>query len=117
MLLLSFQEKLTELGTKSWARQPRATVLSSDGELTQDTGGRLSGVIHLLGTRERTQEKRGVRGVLLVGGVGSSTFSLGQWSGGHTQPCQPTLIARGSATWGLARGSGVINKTETHSGP
>ena len=32
-----------------------------------------------------------MRGVLLVGGVGSSTFSLGQWSGGHTQPCQPTL--------------------------
>ena len=58
-----------------------------------------------------------MRGVLLVGGVGSSTFSLGQWSGGHTQPCQPTLIARGSATWGLARGSGVINKTDTHSGP
>ena len=58
-----------------------------------------------------------MRGVLLVGALGSSTFSLGQWSGGHTQPCQPTLTAHSSATWGLLWGSGVINKTDTHSGP
>ena len=52
---------------------------------------------------------------MLVGGVGSSTFSLGQWSRGHTQPCQPTLTTCGSATWGLARGSVAIGETSAHS--
>ena len=83
----------------NWARSPGPGSPGPPcshrmGSSRRTPGGRLSGVIHLLGTRERTQEKRGVRGVLLVGGVGSSTFSLGQWSGGHTQPCQPTLTAR-----------------------
>lgn len=93
---------------------PRATVFSSDGSSHRTPGGRLSGEIHFLGTRERTQEKR-VRGVLLVGGVGSSTFSGTGERRAHCPASPPSPpVAQPLGTW-----PGVWGHQEDwiHSGP